>query len=325
MSRPRSAAAAWLAAAWSLCGWAFAPAPAPADEGELPFVRVEVAAEAVADVPLTLGRYVPMPLEEFEEAVARLGPLGRRVRVGMAAEARYDLRVAATGELSGTVEFRVGDAAVGLPGHVPLGRLTAGRSSVRTADGSGEAAVFCLPDGTVAVRTPGPGTYACPISLPGPAGDSLLRLPLVPALVTTVDLGLPDAARPIVTGPADPATVIEPSPEAPNRWRILRGPVGPGSDLTLVLEDGRRGPTAVRAWNSLTIRGRQAEVVTRLQPMTGWMPGPLELDATAPLQITFVRSLPDGTPVPWTWQDGRLVIDVPDRLAASTQIGRAHV
>jgi hypothetical protein len=321
MSRPRSVAAACLAAVWSLC--VSAAGTAAEDDNQLPFVRVNVAADALADVPLSDGRYVPMPLEEFEDAIARLGPMGRRFRVGVASESRYQLMLDNADELSGTVEFRVGDAAVGLPGYVPLGRLTAGRCSIRTADGSGEAVVFCLPDGTAAVRTPGPGTYTCQIRLPRPAGQPILRLPLVPALVTTAEFRLPDAARPIVTGPDAPATVVSTSPADPFRWSILRGPVGPNRDLTFLIQDGRRGQPAVRAWNCVTIRGRQAELVAQLEPMTAWMPDKLELSAAA-IRISDVVSVPDEISVPWTWQEGRLTIDVPGRLAGSSHAIRVR-
>jgi len=282
-------------------------------------VRVNVSADALADVPLGDGRYVPMPLGEFEEAVARLGPMGRRFRVGVAAEARYELDATGGRECAGTVTLEVGAGAAGLPGYVPLGRLSAGRCTVRTAEGTGEAAVFCLPDGTVAVRTPGPGSYTCEIRLPRPAGEQMLRLPLAPALVTTVDLRLSDAARPVVAGLAAATTVVEPSPVDPAAWRIVRGPVGPGSDLAVLIQTGRSGPSVVRAWNCVTIRGRQADHAALLEPMAVWTPGPLELDVAAKLLVTEVISLPDEAPVSWRSEQGRLTIDVPGRLAGSRQ------
>lgn len=287
--------------------------------GGLPFVRVNVPGQALAEVPLTDGRYVPMPLAAFEDAVARLGPAGQRVRQGGAVEARYRLEFEPAGDLAGTVEFQLGDSAAWPDGHVTLGRLQAGRCTVRTPDGTGEAVVFCLADGTTAVRTTGPGTYSCEVRLPRSRGVPIIRIPLVPALVTTVDLLLADGERAVVTGADAAATLVEPPRPGMDRWRIVRGPVGLGSDLALVIQDDRRGPPPVRAWNGVTVSGRQAQIVTRLEPAAGWTADTLELTAAPGMRVTSVTTAPEDPPVTWRDSEDGLAIDVPGRLAGSSR------
>ena len=86
---------------------------------------------------------------------------------------------------------------------MPLGDVIASRCRIRTTQGTGEAVVFCMPQGGVAIRSPGPATYTCEIQLPATAA-LFRRLPLVPALVTRVDLMLPADVRPIVVGELPP-------------------------------------------------------------------------------------------------------------------------
>ncbi|MFM8415098.1 MAG: hypothetical protein ACKOCX_10275 [Planctomycetota bacterium] len=317
MNGIRPAVAARLIIALSLV--AAAAGGRAEDVGGLPFVRVNVPREALPEVPLTDGRYVPMPLAAFEDAVARLGPAGQRVRQGGAVEARYELAVEPAGDLAGTVEFRLGETAAWPDGQVTLGRLTAGRCTVRTADGTGEAPVFCLADGSAAVRTTGPGTYSCEIRLPRSGVVPIVRLPLVPALVTTVELRLPDGARPLVTGADAAVTLVEAPPSDGDRWRIVRGPVGHGGDLALVIQDQRRGPPPVRAWNGVTVSGRQAQIVTRLEPAAWWTADTLELVAAPGIRVTSVITAPEDPPVRYRIAKQRLTIDVPARLAGSTR------
>jgi hypothetical protein len=284
---------------------------------ELRFVRVNVSATALQDLPRDGGRYLPMPLVEFDDLVARLGAAARNVRLPVASEARYRLTLDPAGAVAGGLEFELVGGSEGVPAQVSLGRVVAERCSVRTADGTGEAAVYCLPDGSVAIRTTGAATYACDLRLPGFPVERLLRLPLVPALVTTVELRLPRSLRPIVIGTT--AAVVEPVADEPNAWRIIHGPVGPGRELAVALWDGRREPSLVRSWNTVTIRGRQAEVVARLEPLAEWTPQPLPLDLPAGMRVTRVGLGADGGEPGGAIANGRPQLEIPERLVGSRE------
>jgi hypothetical protein len=287
----------------------------PAWADEIDFVRVHVPATGLPDVPRDGGRYLPMPLADFEDAVARSGPAAAPARQPAATDARYRLGFDAQGGLVGTVEFRI--AADGdIPGQIALGQVTASGGTIVTGDGSGEASIFCLTDGTLAVHTPGPGLYSCRIRVPAAVGE-LVRLPLVAALVTTVDIELPADVRPIVVGAAAAVAVVEPAAGRPGSWRIVRGPAGPGSVLPLVLWDGRRPSPLIAAWNEVSVSGRQADVVSRIEPAGPWTPERLELLAPPGLQVTDATA--SEVELAWTRTDDALTITLPDRLVGSRE------
>jgi hypothetical protein len=294
------------------CGVAVA---SPARAGDIDFVRVHVPAAGLQQVPLEGGRYLPMPLTDFENAVARLGPGRWPTRQPVATEASYRLRLDPDGGLAGTLEFQIA-AAAELSSQIPLGEVSASDGTIVTAEGSGAASIFCLADGGLALQTSGPGRYSCGIRLP-PAAGNVVRLPLVPALVTTVDVDVPAAVRPIAVGDAATATLIEPVAERSGSWRIVRGPVGPGRVLSLVFWDGRGLPAPVRAWNGVTARGRQAEVVARIEPAAPWTPDRLELSAPSPLVVTSATAA--GAELPWTRVGDGIVVTPPDRLVGSQE------
>jgi len=281
-----------------------------AGDDDLSFVRVNVPAAAVREVPREEGRFVPMPLAEFEEAVARLGPGRDSLRRPLASSARYELTLEAGGSLSGALAFTLERIAGSLPALLPLGSVRTGRCTLETAEGTGEAVLFGLPDGRVAVRTTGAGTYTTAVRLPVSA-DRRVELPLVPALVTSIELALPDGYQPFVVGPAAPLATVEPAAAA-GRWRIL---VGPAAELALVLRDAAALPL-LTSWNSVVLRGRQAEVSARSLPATVWPPGSLELDCDPSLRITSVADA-DGRELGWQVVDRRLVIDIPRSLVGS--------
>jgi hypothetical protein len=83
-----------------------ARAAEPIREGGLEFVRVTVPPERFRDVPLDGGRLVPMPLADFDRAVAGLLPdaEGRTPRP-LADAARYVLAADERGRLSGRLEY----------------------------------------------------------------------------------------------------------------------------------------------------------------------------------------------------------------------------
>ena len=144
-----------------------ARAAEPIREGGLEFVRVTVPPERFRDVPLDGGRLVPMPLADFDRAVAGLLPdaEGRTPRP-LADAARYVLAADERGRLSGRLEFDLGATSTAIGTAVTLGALWVERAVLRSDDGVGEAVVFGIPGGRVAVKTPSPGTYACDIASP---------------------------------------------------------------------------------------------------------------------------------------------------------------
>lgn len=304
-------AAAWASLAVACC-WPTASPPAGADE--LDFVRVNVPAGGLREVPLEGQRHVPMPLAEFEDAVARLSAVGRAARQPLAAEARYVLTLEATGRLVGTLEFDLAAAGAWLPTWLPLGAVTAAGGTIRTADGTGQATIFCLRDGQIAIRTPGAGRYACTIQVPAASGDAPVRVPLVPSLVTTILLDLPASARPIVMGSEAEMTTVEPVADRPGSWRIVRGPAALGSTLPLMFWDDRRLPAPITTWNAVTIGGRQAEVVARIDPSAAWTPERLELTLPPTMRVTGVTTVADGLPAAWTRGADGVVITPPARI-----------
>lgn len=277
------------------------------------FVRVNAAATAIDDVPIDAGRSIPMPLAEFNAAVATIGAgPGSRFQP-TATTASYDLATAADGGLVGEVSFEVGDLQGAVRTAMPLGAVAAERCLVRSAAGTGEAAVFGLPDGRVAVQIVGPGTYRCGIRLPPLQAGRLTRLPLVSALVTTITLRLPAGERPVVFGAAATSALIEPPAPGGTGWRIV---TAAATELPLTIQESRRTAPAVTCWNHISLRGRQADVATRIVPLTGWTAADLDLTADPALVTTGVRD-DSGRDVPWTGELGELRISIPERLIGS--------
>jgi len=281
-------------------------------DDDLSFVRVNVPAAAVREVPREEGRFVPMPLDEFEESVTRLSPGRNSLRRPLASSARYELSLDAGGSLSGSLAFTLERTAGSLPAQLPLGHVRTGRCTLETAEGAGEAVLFGLPDGRVAVRTAGAGTYTALVRLPA-ISDRRVKLQLVPALLTTIDLSLPERMRPFVVGPFAPAATVEPGDTA-GSWRIQ---VGPAAEISLVFRDAAASPL-LTTWNTVVLRGRQAEVSARSLPATVWAPGPLELDSRQSLRITAVTTA-RGVELGWRLVNGRLEIDIPSSLVGSRE------
>jgi hypothetical protein len=286
----------------------------PGDE-PLEFVRVTVPAERLRDVPLEGGRLVPMPLVEFDRAVAALVADGAgRVPRPLVAAARYRLTADDRGRLSGRVEFDLDDTSAAVGGAVPLGDVMVERAVIESADGVGEAVVFGIPGGRVAIKTPSAGTYAGDIACqPVAAGE--FRLPLVPALVTQIDLRLPASARPVVSQRAAAAAIVSPAAAAGD-WRIdVVG--GDALDLAIVPRD--EGQPRVRCWSRVVVRGRQLDIATRIVPEAAWRAGPVPLRCDATLEVIGSRPAgPESGPLrPIAAASGAVEIDIPAGLAGT--------
>lgn len=296
--------------------------PAAAEPPPLEFIRVHAPAGRSEDVPLDADRYVPMSAPDFDRAVAARDPAGRRPPTpgSRAASARYEARLDGAGRLVGSLAFELDAVEAAASSFLPLGDIDALHGSVRTAGRVGELVVFGLPDGTVAVRTPGVGSYSCEFTCPLPApGTREYRLPLVPALKTSLTLRLPPGVRPLVAAPA----VVQGGDASAGldelvAWSIE---VGPAAVIHFRLAAREEAP-ALRSWSHVVVRGRRADVVTRVQPDRGWNAGPLVFGLDAGLEPTAVRiaeteaSGAGGGELAWRFGPGRsIVVDVPESMA----------
>ena len=104
-------------------GEAAASLNAPA--APLPFVRVHVPPGRVADVSGDGVRYIPMALDEFEEAVRQLSLRSGRQAGSLprpaAERLRYEARLDEAGRLRGQISFEVSAALAG--SSLPLGEM----------------------------------------------------------------------------------------------------------------------------------------------------------------------------------------------------------
>lgn len=293
-----------------------AAAAEPAAAGE--FHRVHVPAGRIADVPLGGARHVPMPVTEFEAAVARAaardGLPGRAAAAPLAASARYAARLDERGWLVGTVSCAVDAATVAAARSLPLGGLPVQAASRGSAAGRREAIVFGTEDGRLALDVSEPGTYLLEFAVPprDAAGD-VHRLPLVPALETVIDLDLPEDVRPQFSGAAMRAAVVTPPAAGATAWRIA---CGPAAALDVALAAGERPPVRIRTWARIRLGGAAAECVAACIPDGAWRSGTEVLETSPGFRVVDVRAVDDEAPL--TWQaaaDGRSVtITVPPWL-----------
>jgi len=291
-------------------------------EIERGFVRVHVPAAAMQEVPLAAGRYVPMPLAEFDEAVNGPAVDATRPRLPVASWARYDLRGEPDGSLIGSLEFEVPASARWLPGEMPLGRVTADGCLIRTPAGTGETVAVRRRDGGLAIRTTSPGIYRCQLRVPPAAGGpALLAIPLLPALGTQLDLALPTDGRPVPIGTTASAAVVERAVDGSGGWRISRGPTAAVTTLPLFIRDGSSLPPPLVVWNAVAVVGQQAEVVARVEPTAAWTPAPFELAMTGSMQVVGVSAAPEPgrREIGWEVTAGRLTISPPPHLIGSSQ------
>ena len=302
---------------WCVCiGIAASLAAEPGPDDNLEFVRVTVPAERLREVPLDGGRLVPMPLADFDRAVAGLLPDAEaRTPRPLADQARYVLAADERGRLSGRLEFDLGATATAIGGAVPLGALWVERAVLRSDDGVGEAVVFGIPGGRVAVKTPSAGTYACDIACqPLTAGE--FHVPLVAALMTRLDLRLPETTRPVVTHRGTGTVVVSRAVNGAGDWQIDLSGVE-AIDLAIVPLD--EGQPRVRCWNRIVVRGRQLDVAARIVPEGPWQTGVLRLRGDERLDVIGGRPVatPGSDIAPVVTDAGWIDIDVPASLAGT--------
>jgi len=275
---------------------------ASADESPLRFLRVHVPAGAAAALPRNGRRYVPMPLLEFEAAVAGLlsdgqpagtpprtrgGPGGGIGRVSLE-HVRYDSSWS-DASLRGTLWFDV--AAPDEQGRsiVAIEGLLVDSALVESAAGTGAAAMVAAGDGSLGIVTRLAGRYRCAWRLPqdGRSGrraesDASVRLPLLPALSSTYRLLLPPGLHATLVvledgSPTDgePASRwigtrplgIESLADGGTRLTWLLGPVD-AATIRITPRSDHEGRVFVH--NVVALARRQADVQADVVPRAPW-------------------------------------------------------
>ncbi|MCE9632409.1 MAG: hypothetical protein K8S94_17085 [Planctomycetia bacterium] len=323
-------------AACVLAAAAGATAVLRAADPAVEFIRVHVPEGRLQDVPLGPDRHVPMPIADFERAVARLELPGGRVQLPrpLADSARYTASIDDRGRLVGALAFELGPIASGFATQMPLGPIEASAGTLNSSAGIGDVVVFGLPDGGVAMRTPGPGSYSCRFACPPVVGAAVAyRLPIVPSLTASISLTLPAGLRPLVSA-APALAIVRPDVakvsggETENAWTIE---LGGASDATIAIIPIDAPPPRLRCWARAALRGRQAEIRTRIVPDAAWSAGVIALRKDPALDVIGVAipgvpggdsSVPALAPGPGPAireVDARaLLIDVPESLAGTT-------
>lgn len=307
----------WLTLGWligAIVGLTAASA-ARGDEPRAPaetrFKRVHVPRDGLDDVPLGDERYVPMPRDAFEAAVARqTGATGTAARPeGLRADAaRYEARIAATGVLEGRVAFDLGPVEGRGPATLPTGGLTVTACTATTAAGVGAVTVFGVADGTSALATAGAGEYEAEwVSGPSRAtGDGPVHtLHLLPALRSSIRLHLPDGQRPLLVGHDLPPTRVD------NAWLIESG--ARERIEFYVIDDGTPAPT-VTTWSRIAIVGREVEIALAVRPGSVWSGERVTLDKDPELVVADVSlATGDRRAVAWFEADDRrsIICQVP--------------
>ncbi|MFM7243275.1 MAG: hypothetical protein ACKO40_03745 [Planctomycetaceae bacterium] len=246
------------------------------------FSRVRVPEGRSGDLPLGGERYVPMRVDAFERAVGRRGAAA--APRPMLDAVAYDAAIDDDGRLAGTIEFDLDAEAAAFMPDVVLGRIAASRATLRTTAGVGEVGVFGTPSGSVAIRTPVAGRYACHFVLASADGTATFRMPLAAALVADVRLRVPAGLRPVVTGePVGQAPAVAREGDA---WRITAAGV---TSLVVMLVPEVPRQARLRVWNHVRITGRRAEVATRIVPEGMWLDRTVDLVPDRGLTLTAVH------------------------------------
>lgn len=308
----------------ALCGtvaWAADPAAGPPFQ----FHRVHVPAGRLDEVQLGDERYVPMSIAEFDAAVARAAEGKQPGAVAMpravADMVTYTARLDDDGVLAGLVSSSVSPATAAIMRALPLGPLAARRGTFMGESGGRDAVIFGTPTDGSFMQTLDGGIYTCEFTCsPTSPNAGVFKLPLVPALATTVELDLPEGAEPMLFGAAARTAVVVPPANPDQSWRIEAGPT---AELGLTIRTRAEAATGLAVWSAVTIRGQQAAVSATVRPSDPWSSRAAVLDKDPAVRITNVQAEATAEPLVWNESaDGRqIVINVPPWLAG----GRADL
>ena len=336
-----------------------APQPVVPDAGvDLSFIRVQVPPGRLAEVVPGGVQYVPMPATEFEEAVRQFtAPAGSRL-IGLPLPAadlvRYELRLDKAGQLAGQVTFAV-DVGDGFPNGSPAVTIPVGEIDLRecrwlpAAEDEGERAaeqsspsaaeqrprtgsevdLFGLPDGSVELRVPGPGTVTARVSarptrglqpqvqavpLAGGQPEFSYRVPLVPALSTTILLDLPVGLEPRIPGFRGRSDGSKPTMVAGENRKVWEFSFGPRDAVEITV--AAAASPRLFLWSQAHLGRRARELTTVIMPVGVWTSRELTLRSTPQLQLTELSVEPDGGREPLPVEllsvlDGALAIRLP--------------
>lgn len=258
----------------------------PRSPDGLRFMRVHVPRDGLADVPLGDARYVPMPRDAFEAAVARVTDVSgtaSRPEELRAEAARYEARITAAGVLEGRVAFDLGPVAGGdATSTLPLGKLSVAACTATTAAGVGAVTVFGTGDGMSAVATAGAGEYVAEWTSGPPRATSdgrLYTLHLLPAVRSSIRLQLPPGQRPLLAGHDLPPTRVG------GAWLIEAG-ARPRIEFSVI--DERAAEPAISTWSRIEIMGREVAVELSVRPVAVWADERVAFDKDPALVVVSV-------------------------------------
>ncbi len=267
---------------------------------------------------------------------------------------RYELRLDKAGQLLGQVKFAIdggGGPSNGLPAvTIPVGQIDIGdcrwvsaeaaesdrvveqssRSGVEQSQLPGsEVDLFGLSDGSVELRVPGPGTVTAAVSarpirglqpqvqavpLAGGQPEFSYRLPLLPALSTTLFLDLPAGLEPRIPGFRGRSERPKPTMVAGENRRIWEFSFGPRDAVEITVA----AATSPRLflWSRAHLGRRAKELTTVIMPAGVWTSRELTFGGGARLQLTELSVQPGEGREPLSVEllsvlDGSLAIRLP--------------
>ena len=293
------------------------PAPvstsATAPAGTMPFHRVRIPGGRLGDVPLGGHRLVPVPVEEFEAALAaakgnawpeETPPSLRRQTIAIT-DVACTATLDAEGRLRGTVSFHL--PADDLPSVVSLGMMPVIRG---TCDGDGTTAEVAIHggEGSLGFLATRAGHFSFQWELPPAEDAGPIVLPLIPALRTRIDLNTPPGTVPLILGEAwarQPVAIPSPQPATggENVWRI---DVGPIEALLFNAVPAKESSRQLGCWQAVVVGRGEARLTAVIVPTTPWRTALLSLDADPRLlPVSATVALPNREPLPAEVEWGR--------------------
>ena len=313
---------ALLGLALPLAATADPPAPVPASapaplataqsrEGTMPFHRVRVPGGRLGEVPLGGHRLVPVPVEEFEAALAaatgdaRLDetPPALRRQALTITDATCTATLDVEGRLRGTVSFDL--PADDLPSLVSLGMVPILRGSCDGEGMSSDVAIHGGPSALGFLATKA-GHYRFQWEMPPAEDGGALVLPLVPALRTRIELKTPPGTVALIEGEVwarQPVAIPAPQPAsgAESVWRI---DVGPIETLLFTAVPAKESARQFGCWQAVAVGQGEVGVTAVIVPTTPWRTLLVSLDADPrllPVSATVALPSREGVSAEVEW------------------------
>lgn len=296
------------------------------------FLRFHVPKAAVTAEFLGEGRYVPMPVAEFDAAVARGTAEAAVARATRAVRSSYRLSWQPGKGLAGSLEFEIDSSFDALPVAMRLfgptfsGRCRVDQAVVESPAGTGAATVAGMADGSTAVIARERGVHRCGWRFDSAVGDPLPGLPspgeprserfvmpLVPSLATTIHVSCPPGFRPVFDG-AWARAVDDPS--ASGRTYVVD--IGPVDVAGIVFVPTAAPATPLSIANRVSMSRRVFSVAAEVRPRRRWDSKSFVVELDRGLTVTDVSmgGLGEASALSWTPSTGRTVqVVLPDRCS----------